>query len=343
MTISLSGHLSTNTLLPQPPVKLQDSRPILALATHVRNYSSTECTRPKSGTSAKTDNLIATSCQNSKTRTNAATANDALIAAVYDDMIQEINHYIESNPDALNEFTRLGPMLLELKEAFRVMRNGSEEDMKLDAAGKKLGELSGYSDWKLPEHLKKLDEMWDSLWNSRREITRITNQKVEWCGRWCGEEGCPQAPETDKIEQAKKMEDRKPGDEKEELKMRTLNLLSQQLRANRLLVQQVKDQKLEQDDLKLRLLKTEQRLQKLEGTIYDNENQDNENGDHESVSQELRYQRLLSEMDPQGEDGRRNTSTRITPATADDLFDEQQRLDDAWRDYESKLGQGKKV
>ena len=343
MTVSLSSHLSTNTLLPQPPVKLQNSRPILAMATHVRNYSSTECTRPKSGTSVKTDNLIATSCQNSKTRNNAAIANDALIAAVYDDMIQEVNHYIESNTDALKEFTRLGPMLQELKEAFRVLRNGSEEDMKIDAAGTKLGELSGYSDWKLPEHLKKLDEMWHSLWNSRREITRLRSQKFDWCGRWCGEDGCPQAPVIEKIEPAEEMEDRKPGDEKEELKMRTLNLLSQQLRANRVLVQQVKDQKLEQDDLKLRLQETEQRVQKLEGSIYDNENQDDENDDHESVSQKLRYQGLFRDMDPHGEDGRRNSSTEIIPATADDLFDEQQRLDDAWRDYEARLGQGKKV
>ena len=320
-TISRASHFSTNPLLPQPSTKAQDSRPIPATATRVRNYTSIDCARWKLGTDdAKTLNRITTSCKNSKTRTHTATAHDALVNAVYDDMVQEITLYMESNPDALKEFTRLGPMLQGLKEALRVVRAGAEKERgeELELATKKISELRWYGYEELAEHLKKIKELGDRLWRSHGETGNITRSKIEWCGQWCGDENCPKRSQDEKGKEAGGLEVQQPGsqapaDENEDLKTRTLRLISGQLHANRLLAQQVQAQIHEQDAQKLWTQKIEQRLRGVEHEIYGNGHR-NDNDDDDIP------EGLLS--DPVIES---------TPAVTGDIV-----VEDEWCEFESR-------
>ena len=357
MTISLSNHRSSNTHPLQRSVKLQASRPVFGFATRVRNHSSIECARPRSELDPKADDRIAQSCRYSKIRTKAAAANDALVGAVYADMVQEIDHYIESSRDAMDEFMRLGPMLEELKEACRAMCNGfsSEEDMKKksDLVYEKLGALVAYSDMELPEHLQKMNAVWDSLWDSRRETGNIMRRKDQWCGRWCGSEECHDSPEIDHgrkalglgsrdaAEKKEEEEDNSPGvdhvkktlelesrdrdaekeEEMEAVKIRALSLLSQQMQANQLLVQQVKDQQLELNNQKSQIQKLERRVQKMAGEIYDEGEEDlDDDLNEDDDAEDLKYQGLLlSDQDTQkdDDDGRKNRSAKIARAKAE--------------------------
>ena len=312
MTISLA----TNTLLPQPPVKSQDSRTMLGMATRVRKYSSgtVEC----ASTKFKTDPLKAAWCKHSKTRANAAAAHDSLHNAVYDDMIREIDHHMETNPEALKELPALGPKMEELKRELQVIRDGSEEEYRADVASEKLGKLYTYTNYTLPEYLTKLDKLWDSLWESRREQTMIQKQKLQWCGRWCGDENCPPSPENNNVKESHKPESQTPPeDETEKLKMRSLSLLSAQLRGNRVLVQQVKDQKKELDEYKLRLEAVEMKVKDLEDEALRN-----------------------ADIEVPGEEAEDGKDDEKTPTKKDDFYDQQERLYEAWNGYDDRINFG---
>ena len=231
----------------------------------------------------------------------------------------------------------------ELKKAFQKIRNGSEEEYVADLAGKKLGDFYNYTSWTVPEHLKTMDQLCDSVCDSRREQNRIRTQKFAWSGRWCGDENCQESPRNDNVKEShkpeshQKLESQAPEDETEKLKMRSLSLLSQQLRANRVLVQQVRDQKREQGDLKLRLEKMELRVQELEDKALENCDIEGYDGGKEDDALKLpSYQNT-----PEEDNDEDKTST-----TKEDVFDEQERLYDAWNNYDSRIqfvhrGQGK--
>ena len=293
------------------------------MAARIRTYSTnTECTRPRTSPSLETANLIAASCEKAKTRPNAAIATDGLISAIYSDMIQQVDHYIDSNPDAVKEFTRLGPVLQELKGALQAVRDdhsGPEGKETEKAVSKKIGDLLSYGDWTLPEHLKPLEEMGNSLWAARLEISRIERQKFEWCGRWCEDKECPKPEKDGKVGRlgARQAEEEEREEEMEYVKVRALSLLSEQMKANELLVQQVKDQKLEMDGYMQRLRTLELKVEGL-----DEEDDDDGDDDEEDGSKGLpRHQGLLSDRDSQ-EDNHNHT----TPAAKDATFNKRQWL-----------------
>ncbi|CAF9918601.1 MAG: hypothetical protein HETSPECPRED_003811 [Heterodermia speciosa] len=338
ITISLASRFSTNPLLPQPSKKAQDSRPIPATANRVRNYTSIDCARWRLGTDdAKTLNRITTSCKNSKTRTHTATAHDALANAVYDDMVQEITLYMESNPDALKELTRLGPMLEGLKEALRVVRAGAEKERgeEVEVATKKISELRWYGYEELAEHMKKIKELGDRLWRSHCETGNIMRSKIDWCGQWCGDENCPKPSQDEKGKEAGGLEVQQPGsqapeDGNEDLKTRTLRLISRQLRANRLLAQQVQAQIHEQDAQKLWSQNLEQRLRGMEHEIYGDGHRNDDDDDDIPEG-------LPSDQDPPKKTSEDETPVmESTPAVTGDILDEHQGLEDEWCEFESR-------
>ena len=239
--------------------------------------------------------------------------------------------YMESNPDALKELTRLGPMLQGLKEALRVVRAGAEKERgeELELATKKLQELSWYGYEELAEHMKKIKELGDRLWRSHCETGNIMRSKIEWCGQWCGDENCPKPSQDEKGKEAGGLEAQQPksqapAHENEDLKTRTLRLISRQLRANSLLAQQVQAQINEQDAQKLWTQKLEQRLRGLEHEIYGN-------GHWNDVDDDI-PRGLLSNPDPpkkMSEDGK--PVIESTPAVTGDIV-----LENEWCEFESR-------
>ena len=281
------------------------------------------------------------------------------MAAIYSDMVQQISRYQASNAEALHKFTRLGPMLEGLKEAFREVRDAhagsGDENKKAVTAAEKLGELSNYTDGELPEELKKLDRMWGSLWDSRREVERIRRWKVEWCGRWCGHGECPEGAGEDlgkgddKIEEVQQSKSakleaqtpapQKPAESTKEPRNWALSLVSEQQKTNELFFKEIKGQKLELDLLKPRLRKMEQRLKKVEyetSRIYHEDHDDDEDD----------LQKLFNHAEDNDDINNAVTKKpetdeqqRWTQQVIDDqrrIIDEQQRVIDANCNFESR-------